>query len=85
MALSGLVWNYSHTGWCGFDQAQERRTHGGLGGKGKHQIRQAQCTPKTSHHGRSAADPLTLFYRQLTCRRGEMTTCNRHIAHVRCP
>ena len=24
-----------------------------------------------SHHGRSAADPLTLFYRQLTCRRGE--------------
>ena len=35
MALSGLVWNYSHTGWCGCDQAEERRTHGGLGGKDK--------------------------------------------------
>ena len=48
MALSGLVWNYSHMGCCGCDQAEERRTHGGLRGKGKHQTRQAQCTPKTS-------------------------------------
>ena len=46
MALSGLVWNYSHTGWCGCDQAEERRTHGGLGGEGKHQTRQAQCYPQ---------------------------------------
>ena len=47
MAFFGVVWNYSHFGWCGRDQAQERRTHGGCGGKGKHQISQAQCTAKT--------------------------------------
>ena len=55
MALSGLVWNYSHTGWCGCDQAEECRTHGGLGGKVKHQTRQAQCTPKTGFVCVSAA------------------------------
>ena len=80
MALSGLVWNYSHTGWCGCDQAEERRTHGGLGGQGKHQngtssmhTQDSICLcvgSSTSHHDRSAADPLTLFYKQLTCRRG---------------
>ena len=81
MALSGLVWNYSHTCWCGCDQAEERKTHGGLKGERKApnqtSSRHTQdliclCVGgSTSHHGRSAADPLTLFNRQLTSRRGE--------------